>query len=66
MVKEAVRLLALVGICAGILTASPKEARAAESYCAGVETTTSYVVKVDAPTTDGPMRCWKKRMAGRR
>ena len=52
MVKEAVRLLALVGICAGILTASPKEARAAESYCAGVETTTSYVVKVDAPTTD--------------
>lgn len=49
MVKEAVRLLALVGICAGILVSFPKETKAAEAYCAGVETTTSYMVKVDAP-----------------
>lgn len=52
MIKETVRLLALVGLCVVFSTAAPKEARAEETYCAGVETSTSYLVKIDAPSTE--------------
>lgn len=52
MKKEAVRLLALLGLCTVFAVAAPKEARAENAYCAGVEITTSYMIKVDAPTVE--------------